>query len=367
MPEIRDALPALYRELLGEPFDREIPAETKATCASCAMLEGACGGVRPVDGVPRFFRPDTKCCTFHPRLPNYLVGGLLADEDPRIAEGRRRMEARLASRVGVTPEWLHPPRTFTLLYDGARRAFGRARGLRCPFYAVEEGACTIWAHRDAVCSTYFCKYEAGADGRRFWTSVKELVSLVEIQLSRAALLELAPELLDREPGTRPGPGPVGPEDIDGAPPPEEEYAASWGAWAGRERELYLACHRFVGGLGADELSALLGLDGRIARRAVTRALDAMRSTALPPVLRLDPGATVSWLSDGTVALGGYSELEAVALPGEAYRLLVRFTGDAPVAAVRARLRAEERADLSDEVLLELYRQRVLVEPRPRAP
>jgi Fe-S-cluster containining protein len=364
MPELRDALPPVYRDLLGEPFAEEVPAESKATCASCAMLEGGCGGaaVPPVDGRSRFFRPDTKCCTFHPRLPNYLLGAILASDDPALAEGRRRIAARVASRVGVTPEWLHPPRTFTLLYDGARGAFGRAKGLRCPFYEAEGGGCTIWAHRDAVCSTYYCKYVAGADGRRLWTAVKELVSLVEIQLARGALLELAPELLDREPGMRPAATPVGPEEIDGGPPPEAAYAAAWGAWAGREVELYRACDAWVRALGARDLDALLGLDGRIGRRAVRRALDLARSPALPPVLRLDPGATVAWMPDGSVALGAYSELEAVALPGEAYRLLARFTGDAPVAAVRERLRAEERADLSDDVLLELYRQRVLTPP-----
>jgi hypothetical protein len=367
MPELRDALPPIYRDLLGEPFAEEVPAESKATCASCAMLEGGCGGaaVPPVDGRSRFFRPDTKCCTFHPRLPNYLLGAILASDDPALAEGRRRIAARVASRVGVTPEWLHPPRTFTLLYDGARGAFGRAKGLRCPFYEAEGGGCTIWAHRDAVCSTYYCKYVAGADGRRLWTAVKELVSLVEIQLARGALLELAPELLDREPGMRPAATPVGPEDIDGGPPPEAAYAAAWGAWAGREVELYRACDAWVRALGARDLDALLGLDGRIGRRAVRRALDLARSPALPPVLRLDPGATVAWMPDGSVALGAYSELEAVALPGEAYRLLARFTGDAPVAAVRERLRAEEQADLSDDVLLELYRQRVLTPPPGR--
>jgi Fe-S-cluster containining protein len=369
MPEIRDALPALYGDLLGDPFGEEVPPEWKATCASCAMLEGSCSApaVAPVDGRSRFFRPDTKCCTFHPRLPNYLVGAILAGDDPAQAEGRRRLEARIASRVGVTPEWLHPPRTFTLLYDGSRGAFGRARGLRCPFYEVDAGGCTIWAHRDAVCSTYFCKYAAGADGRRLWTAVKELVSLVEIQLARGALLILAPELLDREPGMRPAsPAPAGPEDIDGAPPPAGDYAAAWGDWGGRERELYAACHDYVRGLRARDLDALLGLDGHLGRRAVRRALEAVRTPALPPVLRLDPGATVAWLPDGSVALGAYSELEAVALPGDAYRLLTRFTGDAPVSEVRARLRAEDHADLSEEVLLELYRQRVLTPP-PRAP
>ncbi|WP_242346081.1 hypothetical protein [Anaeromyxobacter terrae] len=362
MPELRDALPALYRVLLGPPLDAEVPAETKATCARCAMLEEHCERpVRPVDGVPRFFRPDTKCCTFHPRLPNYLVGAILADDRPEAAEGRRRIEARVASRVGVTPEWLHPPRTFHLLYDASHRAFGRSRALRCPYYAEESGGCSIWAHRDAVCSTWFCQHASGADGRRMWMAVKELLSLVEVQLARRALLEVFPAALDEPPGRR-APSPVGPEELDGAPPPEAEHRAVWGPWAGREAELYRRCHAVVSGIGARELEAILGLDGTIARRQLARAVEAARSTALPPVLKLDPGATVQWLPDGSVALGGYSEHEAVALPGEAHALLVRFTGDATVAAVRARLRAELHADLDDAVLLELYRQRVLVEP-----
>jgi hypothetical protein len=360
MPRILDALPPLYARLLSG-LDEEVPPEAKATCAACAMLEGAAGAVRPVDGRSRSFRPDTKCCTFHPRLPNYLVGGVLSDDGPAAAEGRCRMELRVASRVGVTPEWLHAPRAFSLLYDGARGAFGRARALRCPFYEEGPGACTIWAHRDAVCATWYCKYAAGADGRALWTAVKELVSLVEIQLARAALLELAPDLLDRAPPQRAA-GTVGPEDLDGAPPSPAEHEASWGPWAGREAELYRRCAAFVRELAVPDVDALLGLDGRIARRKVARAAAAVRSTSLPPVLRLDPGATVAWLPDGSVALGAYSEYEALALPGEAYRLLARFTGDDPVEEVRERLREEEHADLADGVLLELYRQRVLSTP-----
>jgi hypothetical protein len=360
VPALHEAFPALYRAMLGATGELELPAEAKATCASCAMLEGSCGATaQPVDGVRRFFRSDTKCCTFHPRLPNYLVGAILSSEDPAGAEGRRRIEARLASGVGVAPQWLHPPRRWTLLYDSSRQAFGRSAGLRCPYYAVEGGGCTIWTHRDAVCSTWFCKYVAGEDGRRFWTVAKELLSLVEIQLSRLALLELFPEALDAP--LPPKGAPLAAHEIDEEPPPPEERARTWGRWAGRERELYLRAFEHVRGLGAARLEELLGLDGRIARRAIERARDAATSTALPPVLRFDPAATVQWRPDGTVALGAYSELEAVALPAAAYRLLVRFTGDEPVARVRERLRAEERADLADEVLLELYRHRVLVD------
>jgi Fe-S-cluster containining protein len=367
VPTLRDALPPLYRALLGEPFDREVPPEAKATCASCAMLPGAAGDhAAPVDGVPRTFRPDTKCCTFHPRLPNYLVGAILGDASAEGAEGRRRMEARVASGVGVAPLWLHPPRPFQLLYDHARGAFGRARGLRCPFYVEEGGGCGIWRHRDAVCATYYCRYAAGEDGRRMWTAVKELVSLVEIQLARFALLELFPEaLLQTGAGARRDPGPLGPEDVDGEASPAAQRAL-WGRWAGREAELYRGCDEVVRGVDAAALERLLGLDGVVARRALAAAVDAATATRPPPVLELAAGATVRFLPDGRVALAAYSELEGLSLPAEAWPLLVRFDGRAPVAEVRARLRRELGADLDDAVLLELWRHRVLVEPRPGA-
>ena len=71
---------------------------------------------------------------------------------------------------------------------------------------------------------------------------------------------------------------------------------------------------------------------------------------------------VALREDGSVALGGYSENEAVALPAEAMPLLLEFKGDAPVAKIRERLRTRHQADLGDEVLLELFHQRVLTEP-----
>src|SRR6476661_2494548 len=99
MPRLIDALPQLYRTRVAAVFDREIPRETKATCDDCAMCDQS-RAVPSVDGLNRLFRPDTKCCTYHPKLPNYLVGALLSDEDPAMAEGRRRIEEKFARGVG---------------------------------------------------------------------------------------------------------------------------------------------------------------------------------------------------------------------------------------------------------------------------
>src|SRR5260221_469601 len=116
-----------------------------------------------------------------------MTGTLLLDEerggtiprrgrDPRLIARPAPTPKRVASRVAVDPMGVHPPAAYTLLYDRARGAFGRASSLRCPLYDAPTGACTVWRHREATCSTWFCKYVAGADGRQFWTAVKTYLS-----------------------------------------------------------------------------------------------------------------------------------------------------------------------------------------------
>ena len=96
-----------------------------------------------------FFSPDLKCCTYHPTLPNFLVGALFADADPALDEGRRRVRAAIARRAGVSPEWVGPPRKYRVLLEAGRvRGFGRARALVCPY--LDSGRCSIWRHRESV-------------------------------------------------------------------------------------------------------------------------------------------------------------------------------------------------------------------------
>ncbi|PTL77550.1 hypothetical protein [Vitiosangium sp. GDMCC 1.1324] len=362
MPQMLDSLPVLYRDILPDFFRKEIPAETKATCDSCAMCpSSASGSVESVDGVSRLFRPDTKCCTYYPKLPNYLVGALLSDTRDELGEGRRRMGEKIASRMGVTPQWVRPSARYNLLYRNSRQFFGRAASMRCPYYELEHGGCTIWPYREAVCSTFFCKYVAGADGRKLWMTFKTYLALAEIQLSRYAVLQLLPEYIlagKDKPDLAETPTV---EDLDDKPLPDKEYAALWRRWAGREPEFYRACFDAVRVLSPEQVEKILGLDGVIELKVLEKSHRDAVAPELPGVLKLNPEATVKWLADGSVALGAYSEYDAVALPGVAYSLLVEFTGREPVAAVRQRLRKEKQADLHEDILLELYRHRILTE------
>ena len=364
MPRIQDGLPLVYRTLFPGFFRNEVPVETKATCASCAMCQtSAPGAVESVDGVNRFFRPDTKCCTYHPRLPNYLIGGLLGDDNPGLAEGQRRVRERIASRMGVTPQWIKTPAKYNLLYNSSRQFFGRSLSMRCPYYVENNpaGNCSIWAYREAVCSTFYCKYVAGADGRKFWMTLKTYLTLAEIQLSRYTALKLLPEyiLAGRD---KPEPaGVLSAEDLDDKALPDKEYAELWGSWAGREEELYRKSYALVSALTAEDFEKIIGLDGVVEQTVLEKHYRAVTAPELPRVLKFNPSATVQWLPDGNLALGSYSEHDAVALPGAAYELLVEFTGKEPVSAVRQRLREQKQADLGEDVLLELYRHRILTD------
>jgi len=363
MPSILDSLPALYRSVFPSFFQSSIPPETKATCSACAMCEASNPlHIDSVDGVNRLFRPDTKCCTYHPRLPNYLVGAILSDEDAGMAEGRRRIQQKISRGVAVNPQWIKAPSRYNLLYANARQAFGRSESLRCPYYEPQGGLCTIWRYREAVCSTYFCKYVAGADGRKFWMTLKTWLTLAEIQLSRYALLQLLPDyvLLGKDKADNSG-GPLTVEDLDDQRLPEKDYTELWHPWVGREEEFYRRCHESVRALSSEEFESLLGIDGIVELSILKRLHGAAVTANLPKTLKLNPSATIQWLPDGSVALASYSEFDAVALPGAAYALLVEFTGKEPVERVRQRLREEKQADLHDDILVELYRHRILID------
>jgi Fe-S-cluster containining protein len=345
---LRDTFPRVYAGLLPGFFDRPAPEEKKATCDACAMCQPA--GEPPVEGVV-YFRPDAKCCTFTPRLPNYLVGAILSDAEPAMAEGQRRVRARIAQRVGVSPRWLAPSRKVSILHDASRASsFGRSLMLRCPYFEPQGGLCTIWRHREADCSTFFCRYSAGMLGRAFWKSADAYLRRVEGKLAAHAAATLDPSLA--EPPSVPGELTI--EELEDAPPAPARYAAWWRAWEGREEAFYLACHELVRGLGPDDLERLVGPDALAELEAAHREL---ASSALPERLRLNAPAQV--LADG-VMVASYSRYEPIKLTEGLHEALGELGPDETVAEVRARLLRDHGVDLPEGMLFEFYRLGVLV-------
>ena len=163
MPQLYNKLPSLYHTLLPGLAQLEVPAETFATCDNCVLCQK--------DGSPYL---GTKCCTYYPELPNYLVGGILQDERPEMQEGKRRLRSILASRLGVTPYGLIHPFQYALLdktiRDSRKNQYDwtaeEVATLRCPFY--NQGWCTVWDYREHCCSTHFCTSVGGTKRRTSW-------------------------------------------------------------------------------------------------------------------------------------------------------------------------------------------------------
>jgi len=348
---LRGALPRLYAPLLPPFFDTPAPEEPKATCDDCAM----CPPKDPVPGVV-YFRPDTKCCTYQPHLPNYLVGAILADDDPAMAEGVRRIRAHIAGRTGVTSRWLAPSRKRTALFRAARESsFGRTLALRCPYYKEEGGQCTIWRHREATCSSFFCKYSAGADGQTFWRAHEAYLRHAEFALASHAVAQLAPDLVEPQ---RPA-DQMSLEELEDRPPSDEDYASFWGDFAGREEELYRAAHDLVAGLSPDAFERIVR--GAEDLRALEAAHQRLLSPPLPERLVLDLYRPPIPVEDGVV-VGSYSKYEPIKLTPALFEVLRELRADEPVADFRARLLREHEVDVPESILVELHRLRVLVTP-----
>jgi hypothetical protein len=309
--------------LLASP----IPHETRATCDDCAMCppEGA-----PEGGTAFYFSPRTKCCTYQPTLPNYLVGRVLEDRDFAFSAGRATLEKRMRAGVGVTPLGVGATPAFHILYDNARRAFGGAESLLCPHYLDEGGGrCGIWRHRNSVCATWFCKFERGAVGMAFWDRMRNLFLSVERALAVWCTLEAGLEVdalgsvfpRDERSGGRASPTAA---ELDGVADPAAARSL-WGSWIGREVEFYVRCGRCVEPLTWADVERIGGSEVTALARLTLEAFRAMRSKSLPERLTAGQFQVISTGREG-VRVVSYTGSDPLDLDPAIMEVLPYFDG-----------------------------------------
>lgn len=351
---LRQQLGEAYAAVLPSFFENPLPAERRATCDSCAMCVPGGGDAGPLQATGRHaFSPDVKCCSYNPSLPAFAVGALLSDDRPEWAEGRRRARARIAQQHGVRPHGIDGPPAYWLRYRSATGAFGRSRDLLCPYF--DDGSCTIWRWREAVCSTYFCKHDRGADGRLFWQAVRQYLTELGEALLVHALLELG---FDPEQALAPAPAEVTAEELDRLPLPGAAYRARWGRWAGREEACFREAHRLVSALSPAQAEAIGGARARAHLARVEASYRALVQPRLPARLRRNPELKVLREAGGYL-LEGYSALDPSRVGEALYAALDAFDGR-ETGAVKQGLRAQGRPAPSAELLQALHHHRVLV-------
>jgi hypothetical protein len=348
------ALPPLYARWMDAHLGGHIPEETRATCSNCAMA--------PTRGEPMGpgqFDPTTKCCTYVPRLPNFLVGAVLADEDPANTPGRATIEGRVIAGVGVTPLGLARPPAWDLVYrHGVVRsdtAFGRTRSLRCPHF-LPDGRCGIWKHRDGVCATWYCRNDRGAVGFAFWEALGAYLGVLERALAYDAVLAMG---LD---------GPALDHLVDGPPPVDgpaldgrQSLGARrriWGHWVEHEREMYVATAARVERMNWSEVRRAAGPLGEAHGLVVVRAWEALVWASTPARLRLTRLGSVD-IGPETTAIVTHRAYDPIEVPSKLLPLLARFDGR-PAEIVRAEL-AREGAPVDAAVVQRLVDWGVLVE------
>lgn len=299
------------------------------------VVEGAVPGGQRFDAA-------VKCCTYMPELPNYLVGLALQDTSAEMEAGCGSLRARIGRAVAVTPLGLLSPRLSVPAYRSlAAEGFGLARGLKCPHFV--DGGCGIWRYRNAVCSTWFCRFEAGARGARFWAALRWTLERIEQSLAWHAALEVgldARAIFALQAATD-APERVRLEELGG--PPDMDRLASWGHWLGREEEFYTRCASVVSRMSWDEVRTVGGPPLRAALQMLEQAEAELRVPPLPA--RIATGDTrVAVHGTDHVILLGFRAADPLRLPRALYDNLHHLVGPSADALDRFHAATGRRLD-----------------------
>lgn len=361
-------LPPLYAGWFDDLLGGAIPFETRSTCSDCAMCEGK---GEPASSTSKYFNPQLKCCTYLPFLPNFLVGMILAEKDPRMAQGRASLETRLSTGLAVTPRGLEWPLKTRAQYTQIEsQAFGRAQSLRCPHYVDEQGGlCGIWKYRNSICSTWFCKYVRGSVGKEFWESAKLLLSSIEINLASwcAVQLELDEAALDflLKPFLMSGQVPtLTQSDLD-EQVDQVNQRRVWANWYGRERDFYRACAGLVESLNWSDVLAVCGPEVQLRARLAQGTYRKLIGDEIPSRLRIGR-FTVIDVDRGSYSLHNAGiGLDSLQVSGRVMQLLPYFDGR-PTTEIVGQIIEKEGLRFTPELLRRLVDFKILEEVVERA-
>jgi hypothetical protein len=352
-----DILPAVYQKFFPAFFEEAIPVETLATCFDCAMCSKP--GEPQMPGVS-YFKPDSKCCTFMPKLPNYLVGALLSDTSPEMEEGRSRIRKRIDEKVGILPYGIYPSKKFAVLYKrAADKTFGKNQILMCPYFVHESGNCSVWKYRETVCTTYYCKSIAGQEGKKFWASVNaylthaqdtlNLYAITILQLDVNSIIEHMKnqnvEVLEVS-------------DLEESPLPEEEYSKLWGEWAGREMEFYKRSFEIIESLTPQKFEEICGLYQRVFLMALEQKRIEIIDPKIPDVLVRNPDLKSMPLGQDRHIVK--SEIGFFVIQNSLFEVLDLFDGKRTRAEISEIIRERWNDTLRDDLLIPMFLNKIII-------
>jgi len=212
-------------------FAWQPPKEKKSTCFNCPKVQS------------HGFDRHLKCCTYHPKIPNYQLGDALMNG----GDSQKNVERMIAGRF-LTPEGSgHTPlQWLDVLQQDQAAEYGRSSKTICGFLDRDSGRCGVYGFRNSACTTYFCRHDQKwSEG--FWEYVHHFIGRSELALTQYALksidfdyekyLQIFNELSSRPPN----------ELCEASSKcwKKDVYQALWSDWFGREAELFQKCSRLI--------------------------------------------------------------------------------------------------------------------------
>ena len=343
------ALPILYKRWTEAILPGPLPVEIEATCSQCAMCPPP-GELVSDDRL--FFDSGSKCCTYSPGLPNFMVGSILMDTTPSMDAGRTSLTKRLDMELGVSPLAVLPPPFYNLIYRHSQDAFGRNTTLRCPHLDSTLGTCTIWPYREPTCLTWFCKHQRGKTGQTFWKHLYSFLSTINKELALWCVLQLDIGVDALQALTRWRESEITGENLKTSEVDckADENAAKklWGRWWRRKTTFYAECSRLVAALTYRDVEKICGPEVQLSGQMLLQAYNNLLKNEIPANLKVGR-FEVEGVSLDTVRVWSYSRLDPLDLPTAVFKSLPFFNGQ-PSSEVLSSVRLHLGASLDSRLL-----------------
>ncbi|GAB4278224.1 MAG: hypothetical protein Kow0068_01730 [Marinilabiliales bacterium] len=343
---LAEYLPILYDGLLPDFFYLDIEKEKIADCKNCIML-------KPEKTEPelQYFSEQTKCCTYFPVIPNYLAGYIL--KEMNNTEGFKLLKKIIDNNSGVTPKNISPPKPYKLLYNkGKKDFFGKAESMKCPFYDNISGFCSIWDARTAVCSTFFCRYNYGYFGERFWLFVQEYLIKTEDILSDYALYKsgIISETIINDNNDE-----LLAEDIDNKPTIKE--INQWKNIKMSKYDFYIQTYQIIKSLTKEDFKRMMGFTSDYLIEKIKNAYNNFKQIELPEFLKFNSENSIYPAQDNNINIttsAGVFNINPTVL-----QVLLKFNGQKSTNDIIKELE-EQDIIIEKDLLFNFYFNRILI-------
>lgn len=264
----KNSIPGYLHKALPDEILSANLQEEKANCDNCAMTKKNRGEQAKIT-----YRPDLKCCTFQPMLPNFSVGALLSDT--KSVQFVEYLENRIQKKDLILPLGVLPSVSYQIKFNGRHKNdFGQDTKLLCDYFDKKNNQCSVWMYRGSVCTSFFCFSDWGTKGMRFWDHLQRYFHYIEMALAEECLVQLdfSPrQIVDLHSYMNLS---KAPQHLKNGIFNQEQFIKIWNSYSINEiLSFYQKCNDIASQISKEDLHILLGEYGENLFRSVKKSFN----------------------------------------------------------------------------------------------